>query len=185
MAISLQSSLMMVLSKLALQSLRSLTSALKIEMYPCHRNLAIVFAVWLGVTYARMCFIKWSQKTKRFTTFGGWSNSIVVSMLIKSTCSNSKGVVTMMGHTGALAQLPSFWIHCSQLLITFCICMAMPGYQNQSCSKQCPLLTLVSSILVTSIYGSYSVSCGDYKLQNLFQLATWCVMMVEGSMVEC
>ena len=30
--------------------LRSLASAPKIKMYPCHRNLATVFAVWLGVT---------------------------------------------------------------------------------------------------------------------------------------
>ena len=39
------------------------------------QNLATVFAAWLRVTYAIMCLIKWSQKTKRFTMFGGWSNT--------------------------------------------------------------------------------------------------------------
>ena len=115
--------------------LRSLAGALKIKMYPCHRNLATVFAVWLGVTYAMMCFVKWLQKAKRFTTFGGWSNSIMVSMLVKSTCNNSKGVVTMIICIGVSVWLPSCWMHCSQLLITFCICVAMPGHQNQTCSK--------------------------------------------------
>ena len=47
------------------------------------------------------------------------------------------------------------------------------------------LLTLVSSILVTSIHGSYLMSCRDYELQNIFQLTSWCVAMVEGSVVEC
>ena len=27
------------------------------------------------------------------------------------------------------------WMHCLQLLITFCICLAILGYQNQSCSR--------------------------------------------------
>ena len=67
---SSQSSLMMLLSKLAPWSLRSLVSALMIEIQPCHRNLETVFAVWLGVTYAITCFVKWSQKSKMFTTFG-------------------------------------------------------------------------------------------------------------------
>ena len=112
---------------------RSLASALKIEIYPCHGNIAMVFTVWLGVTYAMMWFVKWSQKTKMFTTFGGWS--IVVSILVESTCSNSKGAVTMMGHIGALAWVPSCRMHCLQLLITLWICLAIPFHQNWSCSK--------------------------------------------------
>ena len=135
MPISSQSFLMLLLSKLASQLLRSLVSSLKIKIYPCHRNLAKVFAVWMGVMYPMTCFRKWSQKIKSFTMLGGWSNSTVASMLVKSTCSNSKGTVTMMGHTGALAQVPSCWMHCSQLLIVFCICAAIPCHQNQSCSK--------------------------------------------------
>ena len=99
------------------------------------QKLSKVFTVWLEVMYAITCFIKWLQKTKRFTTFGGWSNSMVVSILVKSMCSRSKGAVTMMGHIGALTWLPSCWMHSSQLLIAFCICVAIPGYWNQSCSK--------------------------------------------------
>ena len=50
-----------------------------------------------------------TQKTKSLTTFRG--QSIVVSMFIKSTCMNSKSSVTMMGHMGTLAWMPSFWMH--------------------------------------------------------------------------
>ena len=135
MPISLQSSLMMLLSKLVPQPLGSLASALKIKIYPCYRNLATVFAVWLGIMYAMTCLVRWLQKTKMFNTFGGWSNFKVVLILIKSMCSNSKGAVTMMGHTGALAIVPSCQMHCSQLLIVFCICVAIPVYQSWSCSK--------------------------------------------------
>ena len=59
------------------------------------------------------------------TTFGGWSTSIVISMIVKSMCSNSKGAVAMAGYIGTLAQVPSCWMHCLQLLVTFYICMAM------------------------------------------------------------
>ena len=135
MPISLQSSLMMLFSKLAPQLLRSLAGAPKIEMYPCHWNLATAFAVWLGVTYAMMCFVKWLQKTKRLTTFGGWSNSVVVTMLVKSSCNNSKGVAKMISHIVAWVWLPTCWMHCLQLLTAFWIYMVMPGHQNQSCSK--------------------------------------------------
>ena len=135
MPIRWQSSLMMLLSKLAPHSLRSLASFPKIKIYPWYRNVAMVFAVWTGVMYAMTCLVKWSQKTKTFTMFGGWSNPIVVSILVKSTCSNSKGVVTMMGCTGALVQVPSCQTHCSQLLITFYICVAILGHQNWSCIK--------------------------------------------------
>ena len=80
---------------------------------PCHRNLATVFAAWSGVMYVIMCFVKWLQKMNRFTTLGGWSDSIVVSMLVHSTCSNSKGVVTMKGAWG-------LWHDCP------CIHLSMP-----------------------------------------------------------
>ena len=50
-------------------------------------------------------FCKVVEKTKRFTMFWGWSSSII-SMPVKSTCNNSKGVVTMIGHIGALTQMP-------------------------------------------------------------------------------
>ena len=53
----------------------------------------------------------------------------------KSMCTNSKGVVTMMGCIWALAWVPWCWMHHSQLLITFCICTAILGHQNWSWSK--------------------------------------------------
>ena len=46
------------------------------------------------------------------------------------------------------------------------------------------LLTLVSSISVTFIHSSHSMSCGDYKLCNFFQLASWCMVVIEGSLIE-
>ena len=70
MPISLQHFLMMLISKLAPLSLRSLAGNLKIKIYPCHRNVAMFFSVRLGVMYTVACFIKWSQKTKMFTMFG-------------------------------------------------------------------------------------------------------------------
>ena len=50
---------------------------------------------------------------------------------------------------------------------------------------QCLLLALVTSIMVTSIHGSYPVSLGDYELQNLLQFTSRGVVMVAGSLVEC
>ena len=47
------------------------------------------------------------------------------------------------------------------------------------------LLTLVSSILVTSIHDSNLMTHGDHKLQNFSQFTSLCVVMVEGSLVEC
>ena len=80
-------------------------------------------------------FCKVFTKTKHFTTFVGLSNSTIVSMLIKSMCSNSKDAVKKMGCTGTLAWVPSCWMHCLELLIAFCICVVIPGHQNWSCSK--------------------------------------------------
>ena len=131
MPMSSYSSLIMLLSTLAPQSLRSLASAPKIEMYPCHRNLSTVFAA----IYAITCLMKWSQKTKTFTIHGGSSSSIVVSMLVKSTWSSSKGEVSRIACRGAFTLVPPCWIPFSQLLIAFCICIAIPGHQNQSCNR--------------------------------------------------
>ena len=122
MQISLQSSLMMLLSKLAPWSLKP-------------EKLSYNFCSLIRGNVCHNVFCKMVAKDQWFSMFRGWSNPIMVSMLVKSTCSNSKGVVTMMGHTGTLAWLPSCWMHCSQLLITFCICTAIPGHQNWSCSK--------------------------------------------------
>ena len=94
MPMSSHNTLMMLFSKLAPQSHKTLASALKIEMYPCHKNLARVFAVWSGVTYTTTCLVKWSQRTKAFTMCDGWSSSIIITILRKSTCSSPKGEVT-------------------------------------------------------------------------------------------
>ena len=75
------------------------------------------------------------KKTKTFPMFGGWSNSIVISMLVKSMCNNSKGVVKIMGCMGALTWVPPCLMHCLQLFITFCICAAMSSHQNWSHSR--------------------------------------------------
>ena len=126
---------MMLLLKMAPLSVRSLASTPKIKTHPCHRNLATVFAVWSGVMNAITCFMKWLQKTQTFTMFGGWSNSIVVSMLLKSTWSSSREAVTKMVCSGPLAQAPLCWIHLLHLLIALRIHIAMPGHQNQSYSR--------------------------------------------------
>ena len=56
-------------------------------------------------------------------------------MPVKSTWSSSKGEVTRIACKGAFTQPPSCWIYLSQLLIAFCICIAMPGHQNWSCNR--------------------------------------------------
>ena len=139
----------MLLSEVAPQSQRSLAGDLKIETYPCHRNLATVFAFWSGVTYP------WCDQNVYHV--GGWCNHIVVSILVKLTCSKSKGVVTMTGCIRALAQVLSCWMHHAQLLLAFCICVAIPGHQNWSCSK-------------------YSIHCWPWCLASQwhpFMVATW------------
>ena len=166
---SSHSSLIMLLSKLASQSLRSLASAPEIEMYPCHRNLATVFAVWSRVTYAITCLMKWSLKTITFTMYGGLSSSIVISMLVKSTWSSSKGEVTRIACRGAFTQAPSYWIHLSQLLITFCICTAMPGHKNWSCNRDnihhrpwCPV-SLWQPLMAATLWAIGTTNCRTFS----------------------
>ena len=66
----------------------------------------MVFTVWSGVTYASTCLVKWSWKTKTLVTLGDWFSSNVVSILVKSTCKRSRGVVATIGHKGALGCHP-------------------------------------------------------------------------------
>ena len=143
------------------------------------------FAVWYGVMYTMPCFIKWSQKTKRFTTFGGWSISIIVSMLGKSACNNSKGMVTMISHIGALTQMPSCWIHHLQLLITLCIWVAILGHQNWSFSKHsvccwpwCPA-SWWHPFMAATLWALGTT------LQNFLQFTSGGVAVVKDSLVEC
>ena len=178
--------LMMLLSKLAPQSLRSLADALKIKMYPYHKNLATVFAVSSGVTYAITCLVKWSQKTKTFTMCGGWSTSIDASLLVKSTWRSSKGGAIRIVCSRALQWAPLWWIHLSQLLITslYPHCHARPPELILQ-QGQCLLLTLMPSVPMESIYGHNSLSHGDYKLHHFFQLSSCSMTVIEGTLVEC
>ena len=75
------------------------------------------------------------RKTKTFTTCSGWSSSIIIWMLVKSTWTNSKGEVTRIACRGALACAPLCWIYLSQLLMTFYIHIAMAGHENWSCNR--------------------------------------------------
>ena len=95
----------------------------------------MVFTVWSGVTYTSTCLVKWSWKTKTLATLGNCFSSNVVSILIKSTCKRSKGVVATIEHKGALGVPPSYWRQHLQALITCLICLAIPGHQKHSCSR--------------------------------------------------
>ena len=79
-------------------------------------------------------------------------------MLVKSTWSNSKGEVTRISCSAALAQAPSCWIHLSQLLMALSICIVMPDHQNQSynrdrfcCWPWCPVF-LWHPFMVTTLW---------------------------------
>ena len=93
MPISSQSSLLIFLSKLAPQSLR----CPKDQDITFPQKLSNSFAVWLEVTYAIICFVKWSQKTKTFTMFGGLIqlhcciNTGKVNVQQLQRCGNSDG----------------------------------------------------------------------------------------------
>ena len=90
-----------------------------------------------------------------------------------------------MGCTGALVQVPSCWVHHPQLLITFCICAAILGHQNWSCSKyRVPCWSCSPASGWHPFMTATQMSCRDYELQNFFQLTCWCVAMVEDSLVD-
>ena len=118
--------------KFAPQSLRSLARTPKIAMWPWHKNVATVFAVWLGIMYAIMCFKKWSLNAKMFATLGSLFGSVVISMLVKSTRKRSIGVVDMIGCRGTLDNLPS----CSKQYMQDFLYLA--SHQNYSCNSVQP-----------------------------------------------
>ena len=70
---------------------------------------------------ANTCFVKWSWNTRMLVTLGDLFSSNVVSMLVKSTCKRSRGVVAMIGCRGALDKLPSCCKQCMQVLMDCCI----------------------------------------------------------------
>ena len=46
-----------------------------------------------------------------------------------------------MGHIRAFTQKPSCWMHCAELLIAFCICVAMTG-----CTKTGPAANIMFAV---------------------------------------
>ena len=90
----------------------------------------------------------------------------------------------MIGCIGALAQVPLCWMHCFQLLMAS---TAMWLFQATRTSHVVsiefgadPDVQHLGDIL----HGSSLTSQGNHKKQNFFQFASWCVAMVEGSLVE-
>ena len=121
----------------------SIMLLIKLDMQPPHRNLAMAFAVWSGVTYISMCLVKWSWKTNTLVILGNWFSFNLVSILVKSTCKRFRGVVATMGHKVALEVPPSYWRQHLQALITCLICLAISGnhgldvlHLNGTCSRQ-------------------------------------------------
>ena len=150
------------------------------------KNLATVFAVWSGVRYTIMCLVKWSQKTKTLTMCGGWSSSFVISMLVKSTWSSSKGEATRIVCSGSLgkgtfmlntpltATDHPLHLHCHIRLPEL-----VPQWAQYSPLK------LMFSVPMALIHGHHSVSCGDYKLHSFLQLSGQSMAVIEGTLVEC
>ena len=95
----------------------------------------MVLAIWSGVTYTNMCFVKWSWNTKMLVTLGDWFGSMVVSMLVKSTCKRSSRAVAMIGCRGALDKPPSCCKQCMQVLMDCHVWFVIPAHQMHSCNK--------------------------------------------------
>ena len=77
-------------------------------------------------------------------------------------------------------------MHCLQLLMAFCICMAILGHQNQSCSKyRVYCLTLVSSIsVIIHSWQQLNDTMGTTNCKTSSNFTSQCVAKVEGSLVE-
>ena len=121
-------------------------------------------AVWLGVTYAITCFMKWSWITRMLPTLGGWFSSMVISMLVKSMCRRSIRAVATIGCRDPLGKLPSCCRQCMQFLMDCCIWLIIAGQQKYTLSSDkvgsWPWWT---SIPMAPIQGSIPVSLRDYK----------------------
>ena len=115
----------------------------------------MVLDVWLGITYTNTCFMKWSWNTKMLATLGDSFSSMVVSMLVKSTCKRSRGVVAMIRCRGALDKLLLCCKQHMQILMECCMWLAIPGHQKHSCNReQSMFMVLMSCISMASIQGS-------------------------------
>ena len=136
--------------------------------------------------YAITCFIRWITKDQKVHHIWG---------LIQLYCCLNAGKVNMQqlqrfgnndsGHIEAFG-MNAFML--DALLTAANHPLHLSGHAGSPKpviqQAQCPLLALVSSIVVTSIHGSYSVSLGDHESQNFLQFASRGVAMVKGSLVK-
>ena len=131
--------------------------------------------------YAMMCFVKWSQKYKKFATFGG---------LIQLHCGLNAGKVNMQQLQRSSDNVSSHWdlgmnafMMDASLTATNCL-LHLTGHAGPPelviQQAQCPLLALVPNITVTFIPGSYPVSLGDHKSQNILQFTSRGMAMVRA-----
>ena len=70
-----------------------------------------------------------------FAALGSLFGSMVISMLIKSTCKRSIGVVDPMRCKGTLDNLSSCCKQCVQDFRDFYFSPAIPGHQKHSCNR--------------------------------------------------
>ena len=102
---------------------------------------------------------------KTLVTLGDSFSSKVVSMLVKSTCKRSRGVVAMIGHRGALKKLPSCCKQCVQVLMDCHIWLVIPSHQKHSCNRD----------------SVWSQPWCPASLWHLFRVATWCAFWTTKS----
>ena len=82
--------------------------------------------------YAITCFMKWSWNTRTFVTLGGLFGSMVISILVKSTCKRSIGVVDTIGCRGTIDNLPSCCKQHMQDFRDFYTWSVIPSHQKHS-----------------------------------------------------
>ena len=70
-----------------------------------------------------------------FVTLGSLFGSMVVSILVKSTCKRSIGAVDTIGCRGTVDNLPSCCKQCEQVFRDFCTGSIIPSHQKCSCSN--------------------------------------------------
>ena len=95
----------------------------------------MVLPVWSGLTYTIMCLVKWSWSTRTFANLVGLFGSMVISMLVKSMCKRSIGVVDTIGCRDASGKLLSCCRQCVQDSMDWCTWLVIPGHQKHSHNK--------------------------------------------------
>ena len=116
--------------------------------------------VWSGVMYTIMCFVKWSWSTRTFTTLSSLFGSMVILILVKSTCKRPIGVVDTIRCGGTLDKLPSCCKQCVQDFMDFCTWLVIPGHQKLSHNKD----------------RVWSQPWWPASQWHPFRVATWCVL---------